>query len=42
MDENGLNTKEQFVVLIVSTIVGFAASKFTENGTTKFLLSRKA
>lgn len=36
-----LNVKEQFVVLILSTIAGFAATKFTENGVTKLIKSRK-
>lgn len=36
-----LNTKEQFVVLILSTVAGFAASKLTENNVTKFIQARK-
>ena len=41
MEESKLNVKEQFIVLILSTVAGFAASKFTENGATKFLLANR-
>jgi hypothetical protein len=42
MDEIKLDTKEQFIVLIFSTIAGFAASKFTENNLTKLIKNRKS
>jgi hypothetical protein len=42
MEETNLNTREQFAVLIVSTVVGFLASKFAENHATRFIKSRKS
>jgi hypothetical protein len=42
MDEINLDVKEQFIVLILSTIAGFAASKVTENGITKLIKQKKA
>jgi len=42
MEEIKLNTKEQFIVLIASTVAGFLASKATDTQVTKFLKSRKS
>ena len=42
MEEVKLNNKEQFVVLILATVAGFAANKFTESQVTKFIKHRKS
>lgn len=37
-----LNVKEKFVVLILSTVAGFAASQLTERGVTNFIKARRS
>lgn len=39
--EINLNVKEKFVVLILSTVAGFAASQLTERGVTNFIKNRR-